>query len=173
MSFTLPSVSSATTSRDTGSLQIAKSLDGNISDSSLEFQFCVELLTSENGSPLKQTFSYARSDGTYGTVKSGGTVKLGASETLTISGIPAGTYYRVTELSTEGYKTTVNGSEGYIVSGKIETGEIKPASFVNTPYYELPSTGGPGTLLYTSSGLALMLGATLMYKILRRRRGAE
>ena len=173
MSFTLPSVSSATTSRDTGSLQIAKSLDGNISDSSLEFQFCVELLTSENGSPLKQTFSYARSDGTYGTVKSGGTVKLGASETLTISGIPAGTYYRVTELSTEGYKTTVNGSEGYIVSGKIETGEIKPASFVNTPYYELPSTGGPGTLLYTSSGLALMLGAALMYKILRRRRGAE
>lgn len=173
MSFTLPSVSSATTSRDTGSLQIAKSLDGNISDSSLEFQFCVELLTSENGSPLKQTFSYARSDGTYGTVKSGGTVKLGASETLTISGIPAGTYYRVTELSTEGYKTTVNGSEGYIVSGKIETGAIKPASFVNTPYYELPSTGGPGTLLYTSSGLALMLGAALMYKILRRRRGAE
>lgn len=173
MSFTLPSVSSATTSRDTGSLQIKKSLDGVGAEDykEEEYEFRVDLLTGENGSALKQTFGYSCSDGTYGTIKSGGTIKLHRDESVTISGIPAGTYYKVTELTTDGYSTTVNGNEGYIVSGKIETGAIKPASFVNKPYYELPETGGSGTLLYTCSGLALMLASVLMYKMLRKRRG--
>ena len=40
----------------------------------------------------------------------------------------------------------------------------------NTPGQELPNTGGPGTLLYTLSGIALMLGAALMYGFRMRRR---
>lgn len=179
MSFTLPSVSSATTSRDTGSLQIAKSLEG-IGDadfSGVEYQFQVELLTSENGSPLSQTFSYARTDGTdtyYGTIKSGGTITLHQNESATISGIPAGTFYRVTELTTVGYHTTVNGKEGYIVSGTIENGGTKPANFVNAIYHELPESGGPGTYLYTCGGAALLLAAAaLMYCKLRRRKEAR
>ena len=40
----------------------------------------------------------------------------------------------------------------------------------NTPGQELPYTGGPGTLLYTLSGIALMLGAALMYGFRMRRR---
>ncbi|MGM9608116.1 MAG: fibro-slime domain-containing protein [Oscillospiraceae bacterium] len=176
MSFTLPSVSSATTARDTGSLQIKKSLagTGDADYSGEEYQFRVELLTSENGSPLNQTFSYSRSDGTYGTIKSGGTVSLKKDESITISGIPAGTFYRVTELTTEGYTVTVNGNEGYIVSGKIETGAVKPASFVNTPVgYELPSTGGGGTFWYTLGGLCLMAGALLLYRKRLHRRGGR
>ena len=173
MSFTLPSVSSATTSRDTGSLQIQKSVEGTggADFSGEKYKFKVELLTSENGSPLNQTFSYSRSDGTYGTVKSGGTIELHQNESATISGIPAGTYYRVTELTTAGYHTTVNGNVGYIVSGKIETGTVKPASFVNTIYHELPETGGPGTYLYTIPGAAALLtAAILLVRKLRRRR---
>ena len=172
MSFTLPSVSSATTAQDTGSLRIEKSVaDTSGADfSGEEYQFKVELLTSENGSPLNQTFSYSRNDGTYGTIKSGGTIALKAGDTVTISGIPTGTFYRVTELTTEGYKVTVNGNEGYIVSGKIETGAIKPAAFVNTPYYELPSTGGGGTEWYTAGGLCLMAAAVLLYGRIRPRR---
>ena len=172
MSFTLPSVSSATTAQDTGSLQIAKSVadTSGANFSGEEYQFKVELLTSENGSPLNQTFSYSRNDGTYGTIKSGGTIALKAGDTVTISGIPTGTFYRVTELTTEGYKVTVNGNEGYIVSGKIETGAIKPAAFVNTPYYELPSTGGGGTEWYTAGGLCLMAAAVLLYGRIRPRR---
>ena len=171
MSFTLPSVTSASTGRDTGSLQIAKSVeDTNGADfSGEEYKFQVELLTAENGSALNQTFSYSRSDGTYGTIKSGGTIALRQNDTVTISGIPAGTFYRVTELSTQGYHTTVNGNEGYIISGKIETGAVKPASFVNTPYHELPQTGGAGTYPYTIGGIALMAGA-LMYYVRKRRR---
>ena len=172
MSFTLPSVSSATTAQDTGSLQIKKSVaDTSGADfSGEEYKFKVELLTGENGSALNQTFSYSRNDDTYGSIKSGGTIVLHQNDIVTISGIPAGTYYRVTELTTEGYKVTVNGNEGYIVSGKIETGAIKPAAFVNTPYYELPSTGGGGTEWYTAGGLCLMAAAVLLYGRIRPRR---
>ena len=179
MSFTLPSVSSATTAQDTGSLQIKKSVaDTSGADFSgeeykgEEYKFKVELLTGENGSALNQTFSYSRSDDTYGSIKSGGTIVLHQNDIVTISGIPAGTYYRVTELSTQGYHVSVNGNEGYIVSGNIETGEIKPAAFVNTPYYELPSTGGAGTGPYITGGLLLTAAASvlLLYNHIKRRK---
>jgi LPXTG-motif cell wall-anchored protein len=39
----------------------------------------------------------------------------------------------------------------------------------NTPGVELPATGGPGTLVYTVTGLTLTLGAAL-WLILRRRK---
>lgn len=172
MSFTLPSVTSATTGRDIGSLQIAKSVENTngVDYSGEEYEFKVDLQTSENGSGLGQTFSYARSDGTFGTVKSGGTIKLHAGESSTIKGIPAGTFYRVTEVSRDGYQVTANGSEGYIVSGTIETGAVKPASFVNRPYHELPNSGGAGTTLYTIGGLALVLGAGILLYIHTKRR---
>ncbi|MDD6046640.1 MAG: fibro-slime domain-containing protein [bacterium] len=179
MSFTLPSVSSATTAQDTGSLQIAKSVvDSNGEDfsggeyQSEEYQFMVELLTGKDGPALPQTFSYSRSDGTYGTIKSGGTIAMHQNDVVTISGIPAGTFYRVTELSTQGYHVAVNGKEGYIVSGTIETGAVKPASFVNTPYYELPSTGGAGTGSYITGGLLLTAAASvlLLYNHKKRRK---
>ena len=170
MSFTLPSVTSATTGRDTGSLQIEKKVEGGDGDySKEEYKFKVELLTSENGSPLNQTFSYSRSDGTYGTVKNGGTITLHQNKTATINGIPAGTFYRVTELTTQGYHTTVNGNEGYIVSGTISNGAVEPASFVNTPYCELPNTGGNGTVWYSAGGLCLMAAAVLLYGRIRSR----
>ena len=92
-------------------------------------------------------------------------------ETVTIRGIPAGAFYRVTEESRDGYKVSVNNAEGYIASGTIESGAVKPASFVNTPYYELPETGGGGTGLYTMVGALLMGGAVcLLYSDIRRRK---
>ena len=33
---------------------------------------------------------------------------------------------------------------------------------VNNAYYELPSTGGPGTILYTAGGLLLLLAAVVL-----------
>ena len=170
MSFTLPSVSSATTAQDTGSLQITKSVEGpNGADfSGEEYQFQVELLTSENGPGLKETLSYTVSaddqstSDTYGTVKNGGTIKLKAGQTATISGIPAGTFYRVTELTTEGYQTTVNGNAGYITSGTISNGGTKTAAFVNRPCTELPQTGGAGTTPYTAGGLLLMTAMAIL-----------
>ena len=40
----------------------------------------------------------------------------------------------------------------------------------NTPGAKLPSTGGPGNLLYTLSGLALIIASALMYGFRLRRR---
>ena len=43
----------------------------------------------------------------------------------------------------------------------------------NNPGVELPMSGGPGTLIYTLSGIALMLGAALVYCFRMRRRRKE
>ena len=181
MSFTLPSVTSATTFQETGSLQICKTVDADGADFSSEsYAFLVELLTDENGKPLNQTFSYSISDGTttsFYTIQSGKTIFLKAGQTATISGIPAGTFYRVTEAeeSRRGYATAVNGNTGYVASGSIATGTIRMASFVNTPFYELPDTGGAGTHLYTMGGLTLLLcaGFLLLYNNSKRRKEAS
>ena len=178
MSFTLPSVSSKITSQDVGGLQISKSLKNTQSAdfSQNEYYFKIELLTGEKGTPLEQVFSYRKSDGTYGTIsQTRNTITLKQNETVTIEGIPARTYYRVTESeeSKEGYSTTVNGNEGYIVSGTIETGTTKPASFVNTLLtYELPSTGGIGTGMFMIGGLLLITvaGILLIYNQKKRRK---
>ena len=179
MSFTLPSVSEATTRRDVGSLQLSKKVENENKEvmdqpTEEEYRFKVELLTAANGSSLNSTFTYGKSDGTYGTLKSGGTIVLKANETAMITGIPAGTYYRVTELTTDGYKPTVNGEDGYITAGTIENGGTQPANFVNKTYCELPQTGGSGTIPYTMGGLLLLTisGLTLMYRSKKRRREA-
>lgn len=175
MSFTLPSVTSATAGRDIGSLQICKAVNGigNADFSSENYRFKVELLTSENGSGLNQTFSFRRSDDTYGTIKNGETITLHADESVTINGIPAGSFYRVTELTTEGYHTAVNDNEGYIAAGTISNGVTNSASFVNTLMtYELPETGGSGTDLYIIGGLLLIAtaGILLIYNQRKRRK---
>lgn len=179
MSFTLPSVSNATTGRDIGQLQIGKTLGGDATGlDNVDYEFKVELLTAENGSGLIGNYSYkvivnGASEETvlrYGTIKNGGTIKLKNGEAAIISGLPAGTYYTVEELTTAGYHTTVNGDTGYIAKGTISDGGTAPASFVNTPYYELPSTGGGGTEWYTAGGLCLMAAAGLLYAGTRLRR---
>ena len=41
-------------------------------------------------------------------------------------------------------------------------------AYVNTPLYELPSSGGPGIFLYTIGGvLLLMAGSLILYKMKR------
>lgn len=184
MSFTLPSVSSAVTGNDVGSLQISKQM-GGLADptafSNEEFEFALTLLQKENGQPLSGIYSYKIVDAehpddvthiTYGTISDGGTIKLLPGWTATINGLPAGTYYKVEERNTEGYSVTANNTSGYIVTGTIETGSIRPASFVNTPLHELPVTGGPGTIPYTIGG-SLLLGAGLLLLYNKKKRRKE
>lgn len=178
MQFTLPSVTSSTTAQDTGSLKVEKSIGGGAESdySGHVYEFRVDLLTAENGTPLTGVYSCETETGQgepdYGNLRSGGTLRLKPGQSVTIKGIPAGTYYKVTELTTAGYHVTVNNAEGCITSGTVANGGIETAAFVNTPYFELPQTGGAGTYLYTISGLLLLLGA-LLYSILRRRRGQD
>ena len=41
-------------------------------------------------------------------------------------------------------------------------------SFENNPGVELPHTGGPGTLMYTLSGLLVLIASAVMYGFRRR-----
>ena len=63
-----------------------------------------------------------------------------------------------TTASANGADKAVNTDGGLITIINTETAGV-----------ELPSTGGPGTVLYTASGLTLLLGAAL-FLLLRRRR---
>ena len=103
---------------------------------------------------------------------------------ITLTGLLDG-QYRIQEITPpEGYVVT----QAYPVMFTVRDGEIldtdgtinevryvpaadsQPAEFIipNTPGVELPSTGGPGTRLFTILGLAMMLGAAVM--LFRRRR---
>ena len=181
MRFTLPSVSGATPRQDVGRLQISKTLGSDSAAfNDVEYAFKVDLLTKEGENPLTNVFSYSCTDSNSnvsysGTIESGGTIKLKKDQTALISGLPAGTYYRVTELTTEGYTTTVGENEGYIAAGTIGKGGTAPANFVNTPLaYELPVTGNTGPLKYTLEGLFLTAGALfLLHKIKTRGKGGK
>lgn len=93
-----------------------------------------------------------------------------------------GITYSITEETVTGYKTTytvtVNGTESTDTSATaipIDTAKGTLVTITNTediPGYELPSTGGTGTLPYTAVGGTMMLTA-LAYSFIHRKRRHE
>lgn len=93
-----------------------------------------------------------------------------------------GITYSITEETVTGYKTTytvtVNGTESTDTSATaipIDTAKGTLVTITNTedtPGYELPSTGGTGTLPYTAVGGTMMLSA-LAYSFIHRKRRRE
>ena len=108
----------------TGSLSITQTVTGE-GDPEKAWTFSVTL-KDKSGADLNGSFSYLGSK--TGTLTSGGTFQLKHEETVTISGIPAGTQYLVTEAEAnqDGYQTTVTGAEGIIQEGVLST-----AVFIN------------------------------------------
>lgn len=113
-----------------------------------------------------------------------GTLTSGANGVLISAGtLPVGTYKLTESKSPDGYIITNNevvfsvaeGEDGKLIT-KISgdnasvSDDGKTLTITNQTGQELPHTGGPGTLLYTLSGIALMLGAALMYGFRMRRR---
>lgn len=72
-------------------------------------------------------------------------------------------YYIVEETKVPGYNVIYSSNN----QNGIQTGQLVITNRASG--YILPETGGTGTLLYTTGGLALMALAGLMYKILRRK----
>lgn len=102
-------------------------------------------------------------------------IQLKDGEKLTISGIPVGVKWNVTEKAVDGYYIPqyVIGSgdpvTDYTGAGTLTSSDTTIA-FTNTAGYELPDSGGPGTILYTMGGLLLMIAACLPLYIETKRR---
>lgn len=93
-----------------------------------------------------------------------------------------GITYSITEETVTGYKTTytvtVDGTEKTDTSATAIPIDLNKGTLVtitnteDTPGYELPSTGGTGTLPYTAVGGTMMLSA-LAYSFIHRKRRRE
>ncbi|MCD8191584.1 MAG: fibro-slime domain-containing protein [Oscillospiraceae bacterium] len=177
MRFTLPSVTSATTVQDTGSLRVEKEVSGTSADSNKSFDFTLNL--EKDGTALTNNYGYVIFDADYyqikeGTVTNGSTFSLSDGQYIIVSYLPVGTVCTVTEANSD-YTTTytVDGSTetGKIASATIPDGDTATIHFVNTRDYALPSTGGSGTWMFTAAGIALCTLTGGVYVTRRRRHG--
>lgn len=118
----------------TGSLTISKTVtvntdQGTTIDTEKEFTFTV-VLTDKKGNQLDGEYSYSgTSDGTteyQGTITSTGTIKLKHEGRVTITGLPEGAEYTVTETPETGY--TAENAE---LKGAIPADSAATAAFVN------------------------------------------
>lgn len=115
-----------------GSLTISKTVSGNAADKNKEFTFTLTL--SKNGEIIPGEVTYGDltfKDGKY-------TFTLKHNGSVTITSIPAGLDYTVTESDNNGYTVTVNGENTATAKGIIKAGETSTAAFKNTKNYVYP-----------------------------------
>ncbi len=110
-----------TNTAKTGSLTVKKTVVGG--DSQREFGFTVALADGD-GEPVSGTFGEGEDAVTFTDGKATFTLKHGGEKTIT--GLPVGASYTVTEDAAEGYTTTADGAEGTVT----EAGTT--AAFTNT-----------------------------------------
>ena len=109
-----------------GSLTVKKTVVGG--DSQREFGFTVALADGD-GEPVSGTFGKGEHAVTFTDGKATFTLKDGGEKTIT--GLPVGACYTVTEDAAEGYTTAVNGADGSKAEGAVtEDGAL--AAFTNT-----------------------------------------
>lgn len=163
---------------NTQKVKVFKHETGNESKALVNAEFS---LTGPEGSGISYTglktnsYGYLVFDDAEGTIIAD--LPLGAY-TLTETTPPPGYNLIAQEIAFTVTPDGVNGNgSGYSTVAETETideEEVPTGVYVvkvaNSAGVELPSTGGPGTFLYTLSGLALMLGAALMYGFRMRRR---
>ncbi len=118
-----------TNTREVGALTIEKTVSGNGGDETKEFAFTVAFDYPE-WMPAGVSHPYAGSGVPDGLIKSGDSIALAHGQSITITGLPAGTGYTVEEADYReaGYLTTVAGSE----SGTIVAAATEVLTFTNT-----------------------------------------
>ena len=119
-----------TNSMKSGSLTVSKTVK-NGTDKALEqtFDFTVDLKNAD-GSALTGSYPVTKSDGAEITVPSGGTVSIKAGETFTISDLPHGCLYTITEQDKAGFELTGSVNTAGVIDAIAEGGQT--ASFENT-----------------------------------------
>ena len=120
------------TTKPTGSLTISKTVSGNAASTTKEFTFTVTLM--ENNDTWNGEIIFGDVTFTNGVA----TFKLKAGASKTITGIPAGFDYTVTESDNNGYTVTVNGQNTATATGKIMAGKTTEVVFNNHKSYVYP-----------------------------------
>ncbi|MCI9003998.1 MAG: fibro-slime domain-containing protein [Lachnospiraceae bacterium] len=195
MHFTLPSVTSKSpedSKEDYGHLKINKIVaredtEEVMEDVDQEFKFTI-VLEDKDGNKLPDDYSYFKyNEGDDKLLEAdliihtGGTFTLKNGQYIVIRYLPEGTKYTIQEEKYDDYHPQVesNGtatndndkpSEGNI-SGTIIKNSLTQLGLNSITYknlaiiYNLPKTGGEGTILYTMAGVvAILLGAGFMYR---------
>ena len=137
-----------------GSLTVKKTVNGDLADKEQYFNFTITF-------DAEGSYSYTGSKS--GTIKSGDTVQLKHGESITISGLPDGTTYSVTESGNEGYSVYANGDKGTIAANENST-----AAFTNTKS-SVPQTGDDSNLLLWFS-LMCVSGLGILLSVLQGRK---
>lgn len=129
-----------------GTLNISKTVTGNLGDQSKYFEFTVTLTAAAGkGNYLdsyKITGGSAENNPTSISVGETKTFKLKHGETISIANLPYGVTYTVTETAAEGYTTTKTGDTGTINAAdqtaaftNTKTGEVDTGVYLdNLPY---------------------------------------
>lgn len=137
-------IAAFTNTRTIGSLSITKTVAGNAGDIQKEFDFTLTL----NNAPA--LYPYTGSGVPDGTIQSGDTISLAHGQSITITDLPEGATYTVTEAdyTIDGYSTVSIGA-----TGSIEKGATQTAAFTNTNSTP-PAAGGNLTISKTVVGAA-------------------
>lgn len=155
-----------------GDIVISKQVAGSAGDTNQKFNFVVTFKTTD----ADLSVPYKISNGTKGTIKTGDKIQLKSGEVATITMIPCGSDYKVTEVEAnqDGYKTTSEGASGRIVR-KVPA-EVK---FVNRkdkqPTPTVHKTGGTPTgdtlpILYMIQAAASVCVIGIILFVTRRRK---
>ena len=182
MQFTLPSVSSGTPEYQNGQLKIQKAVVGT-ADTTTEFSFDINIW-SDDDSAQGSDYSIVRynADGTQRIESSlltdgKGTFKLRANEYVIIDYLQHGTHYTIKETNVDGFtvsNTIDNGTpnQSAEVTGTTPVGKNSIVLFTNTARPKLPDTGGPGALIFTLGGAAVIATA-VTYGFHQRKRSSR
>ncbi|MEY8357209.1 DUF5979 domain-containing protein [Lachnospiraceae bacterium 54-53] len=116
-----------------GSLTVSKTVTGSGGDTKKKFDFTVTFTAAGS-------YSYTGNGVSEGTIRSGDKISLADGESITITGLPDGTEYQVTEAdyTAQRYTTASTGD-----NGTIDTLTTSAAIFTNT-YHKRSSSGGGG-----------------------------
>lgn len=127
---------------EAGTLIVKKTVSGDGADYNKAFTFTVELKNPEfivipadplhnNPAPSASPQPVAEKYGDVEFINGKATFTLKHNEKKTMTGIPAGMTYTVTESDNAGYTVTVNGTKETTATGKIESGKTATAAFNN------------------------------------------
>lgn len=103
---------------------------------------------------------------------------------LTLNGLDETTWYLVETKAPDSYNileapvpVTIVDAKEDVLDGKVTDADIAtglvPLTVENDDGFQLPTTGGMGTILFTAVGIVLMGAAVILFIVVRRKRRAE